>query len=218
MNQPINPIPSTCTFVKPNHEPCKRKVQRGEGRCWQHAGWRRKWRALSPGQAIAVIGFIFAVITTVFALIPTVVVERDVVLDPRDPFTARFTIQNLSNYAIHDLRPACTPSNVSVSGIRVVDNVIAFDDEAKAVLWKSGKSTASCSLALLMGGRPNVGDHTAVRFLVAYKIPLGIKGCQATDFSVMRNSENRFVWTYQGASGCPWGYKAAPMPKVALAP
>jgi hypothetical protein len=136
MNQPISPIPSTCTFVKPNHEPCKRKVQPGEGRCWQHAGWRRKWRALGPGQAISVIGFIFAVITTVFALIPTVVVERDVVLDPRDPFTARFTIQNLSNYAIHDLRPACTPANVSVSGIRLVDNVIAFDDEAKPVSGK----------------------------------------------------------------------------------
>ena len=116
MNQPISPIPSTCTFVKPNHDPCKRKVQPGEGRCWQHAGWRRKWRALGKIARGSVISVGLALIGLYFVLVPTVVVERDVVLDPNDPFAARFTIQNLSNYAIHDLRPACTPSNVSVAG------------------------------------------------------------------------------------------------------
>ena len=88
----------------------------------------------------------------------------------------------------------------------MVDNYIAFSDEIKPTLGRNGKSTTSCSLAVMMGGRPNVGDHSAIRFFVSYKIPLGIKGCRVTDFSVMRNSENRFVWTYQGASDCPWGY------------
>lgn len=65
----------TCTYKKTNGELCKRSVHAGEGRCWQHATWSRKWKTLTRNQAVlfvlAVLGIAVGLPSLYFFFVPS---------------------------------------------------------------------------------------------------------------------------------------------------
>jgi hypothetical protein len=56
----------SCQFVKTDGQLCKRAVEEGEDRCWQHAAdWSHKWKSLTRSQSL---GFILVVASLVVGL------------------------------------------------------------------------------------------------------------------------------------------------------
>ena len=157
--------------------------------------WRRTVKSVLSW-TIAIIGIPSAVLF----FIPSVQVEAHASSNPRNPFTAFYTIQNIGYLAVYSVSSSCgIDYAIRPNGIGVINS---FSDVGGA---RAGHLDASAKISTYCGLPFNATDYRelGIGIEVRYHLPLWPREkCTEFKFIGIRTAEGSYIWTPNNRVAC----------------
>ena len=133
---------------------------------------------------------------------PKVLIEPYASLNPHNPFTQQFSIENQSLYTISELSPRCELNLVEAEHATWKDVGVKDVKDAATSLDSGTKTTGTCALDKFFA-EFGAYKRLEITFWVSYKDPVfGSKHCKSATFKGKPSAAGDFLWTYDGAREC----------------
>jgi hypothetical protein len=159
-------------------------------------------RFLTIGKVLWAIVVGAATLLSYVVLKPNISIEPYASQDPHRPFAEQFYLQNNSIYDFHEVVPRCGIGNVRAGNLTMRDFSILNPFDLVGTLPPGAKTTVTCILDKLFIDTPQNYGQLHITIWATYKLPLGISGCQPTNFSGKPVSDGTYIWTYRGSLNC----------------